>query len=43
MVDWKHSVATAASAIEKRFDRLRFDLKLRTGRLDPIEYNPEDP
>lgn len=40
MSDWKRSVATAANAIEKRFDRLKFDLKLRTRRLDPVEILP---
>src|SRR5919202_1922152 len=40
MIGWRRSVVAAGRAAEKRFDRLKFQLKLRTGRLGPIEVLP---
>lgn len=40
MADWKSPIIAAAYAIEKRFDRLRLESKLRTGRLKPVEIIP---
>lgn len=37
---WKRSVVAVGRAVEERFDRLRFGLKRRTGRLGPIEVLP---
>lgn len=37
---WRRSVVAAGRAAEERFDRLRFGLKRRTGRLGPIEIFP---
>jgi phosphatidate phosphatase APP1 len=38
--DWKRNVVAAGSTVEGWFDRLRFGLKRRTGRLSPIEILP---
>lgn len=40
MTDLKSRIIAAAYAIEKRFDRLRLEYKLRTGRLKPVEVIP---
>jgi phosphatidate phosphatase APP1 len=37
---WKRSIVAVGGAVEERFDRLRFGLKRRTGRLGPIEVLP---
>jgi phosphatidate phosphatase APP1 len=37
---WRRWVVTAGRAVEKRFDRLKFQLKQQTGWLGPIEVLP---
>ena len=40
MRDWKRTVVATGRAVEERFDRLRFGLKRRTGRIGPVEVLP---
>ena len=40
MRSWKGMVVVAGRALEERFDRLRFGLKRRTGRIGPAEILP---
>jgi len=40
MTDLRRSLARGASAVEERFDSLRFGLKARLGLLDPFEVLP---
>ena len=39
-MSWGRPVIAAGRAVEARFDRLKFELKRRTGRLGPIEVLP---
>jgi phosphatidate phosphatase APP1 len=39
-VTWRRTIAVGARAVEKRFDRFRFDAKRRLGMLDPFEILP---
>lgn len=40
MIDWKSYIISAVYAVERRFDRLRLESKLHTGRLKPVEIVP---
>src|SRR5919199_1538593 len=40
MMSWGRPVIAAGRTVEARFDRLKFELKRRTGRLGPIEVLP---
>src|SRR5919199_23805 len=40
MMSWGRPAIAAGRAVEAHFDRLKFELKRRTGRLGPVEVLP---